>query len=248
LTSNRFYIQENQLKKTQAVLTGDEHHHLSRVVRKKKGDQVYLFTKNGQNFTARIDKIERSKTFLTLLKKDQKKEPDKKIILAPSLVKSKSFEFILQKSTELGITSLAPLITERSIINVSNKTDKKIQRWNRIVLEASKQCQRPFPPQIEEPLPLSRFLDIKKADLKIFLNEEGGEYLKDLMIISTKREQMPSYRSIIILLGPEGGWTEDEKQDIVHHGYKVVSLGKNILRAETAAIACVSIISHLWNS
>jgi len=217
------------------VLTGNEHHHLSRVVRKKRGDQVYLFTKDGQNFTARIDKIGRSETFLTVLEKGQKKESDKKIILAPSLVKLKSFEFILQKSTELGITSIAPLITKRSIINISNKTDKKVQRWNRIVLEASKQCQRPFSPKIEAPLPLSRFLDIKKADLKIFLNEEGGEYL-------------PSYRSVIILLGPEGGWTEDEKQDIVHHGYKAVSLGRNILRAETAAIACVSIISHFWNS
>lgn len=245
MTSNRFYIQENQIKKTQAVLTGDEHHHLSRVVRKKRGDQVYLFTKDGQNFKAKIDKIGRSETFLTVLEKGQKKESDKKIILAPSLVKLKCFEFILQKSTELGITSIAPLRTERSIINISNKTDKKIQRWNRIVLEASKQCQRPFPPQIEAPLPLSRFLDIKKADLKIFLNEEGGEYLKDLMI---EHEQMPSYRSIIVLLGPEGGWTEDEKQDIVHHGYKAVSLGRNILRAETAAIACVSIISHFWNS
>jgi len=245
LTSNRFFIQKKQIKNSRAVLRGKEHHHLSRVLRKKKGDTVYLFTKDGENYTARIEKIEKSKTSLTLLKKDIKKESHNKIILAPSLIKSKALELILQKSTELGISLFSPVITNRSVINVSGKVEKKTKRWNRIVLEASKQCRRPSPPKVEKPIYLKQFLSQKNADLKIFLSKEGGMYLKDF-IFSSQNSKPKTPRSMIILLGPEGGWTEIEKQDIVQIGYRAVSLGKNILRSETAAIACVSIVSHLW--
>lgn len=246
MTSDRFYIQERQIKSPYAVLTGDEHHHLSRVVRKKRGDKVFLFTENGKNFMARIEKIEESKTRLIILKKEKKKEPDIKITLAPSLIKSKALELILQKSTELGVTLFFPLITDRSVMKISGKLEKKLNRWNRIVLEASKQCRRPFPPKVEKPVSLKKFMEIKNADIKLFLDEKGGIYLKDFIFnLQNSKHRVP--QSVIILLGPEGGWTEKEKQDIVQCGYKGISLGTNILRAETAAIACVSIITHFWN-
>lgn len=245
MTSNRFYIQKEQIKIPYAVLTGDEHHHLTRVVRKKKGDKVFLFTRKGENFLARIEKIEKSKTHLLILEKTQRKESNVKIILAPSLIKTKALELMLQKSTELGIFSFSPLITERCVINISDKLEKKLNRWNRIVLEASKQCRRPSPPKVEKPVSLNNFIDKKNGDIKLFLDEKGGIYLKDFIFISQDSKYKPS-QSVIILLGPEGGWTEKEKQDIVQHGYKAVSLGSNVLRAETAAIACVSIVSHVF--
>ncbi len=246
MTSNRFFIQKKQIKTPRAVLTGNEHHHLSRVVRKKAGDMVYLFTENGENFTARIDEIDSSKTFLTILKKEPKNETGIKITLASSLVKSKSLELILQKSIELGVSCFTPVITERSVVNISGKTDKKVKRWNRIAVEASKQCRRTSLPVIEAPVPLNRLLEKCQSELKIFLDEKGGEYLKRLVFHQKNRKQKPP-QSVIILIGPEGGWTQKEKQDIVHHGFKAVSLGANVLRTETAAIACVSIISHFWN-
>ena len=247
MTSNRFYIQKKQIKFPGVVLTGSEHHHLSRVVRKKQGDKVSLFTEKGENFTARIDKIEQSKTILTIIETGHQKESGMKIILAPSLVKSKALELILQKSTELGVSCFVPVVAERSVVKIIDKTKKKINRWNRIVLSASKQCGRTSPPIIEKPLPLEKFLDIKKARVKIFLDEKGGECLRDFIYNPRKDNPNKIPSSMIILLGPEGGWTEKEKQDIVHHGYQAVSLGRNILRAETAAISCVAIISHFWN-
>lgn len=245
MTSDRFYIQKEQIKTPYAVLKGDEHHHLSRVVRKKKGDKVYLFTEDGENFSARIEKIKKSETLLVILEKTYVKNSDMEITLAPSLIKSKTLELILQKSTELGVSSFSPLITERSVINISSKLEKKVNRWNRIVLEASKQCRRPFPPTVEKPVSLKYFMNKKNAQIKLFLDEKGGVYLKDLIFNLQESKHKP-FQSVIILLGPEGGWTEKEKQYIVRHGYKAVSLGKNILRAETAAIACVSILSHIF--
>ena len=247
MTSDRFYIQKKQIKSPSAVLTGSEHHHLSRVVRKREGERVFLFTEKGENFTARIDKIEKSKTSLTILKAGLQKEPGVRVTLAPSLVKPRALELILQKSTELGVSCFVPVIAERSVVKISDKTEKKINRWHRIILAASKQCRRPAPPIIEEPLSLKKFLDIKKAKVKIFLDEKGGEYLKDFVFSSFKENSKKFPPSVIILLGPEGGWTDREKQDIVRHGYTAVSLGHNILRAETAAISCVAIISHFWN-
>lgn len=247
MTSDRFYIQKKQIKFPGAVLTGSEHHHLSRVVRKKQGDKVSLFTEKGENFTARIDKIEKSQTILTIIETGHQKESGMKITLAPSLVKSKALELILQKSTELGVSCFVPVVAERSIVKISDKIEKKITRWHRIVLSASKQCGRPSPPFIEKPLPLKKFLDIEKAHVKIFLDEKGGECLRDFICDFHDNHPRKFPLSVIILLGPEGGWTEKEKQDIVHHGYQAVSLGRNILRAETAAISCVAIISHFWN-
>ncbi len=247
MTSDRFYIQKKQIKFPSAVLTGSEHHHLSRVVRKKRGETVFLFTEKGENFFARIDKIEESKTSLTILETGLQKESGMRIILAPSLVKSRAMEFILQKSTELGVSCFVPVVAERSVVKISDKIGGKIKRWDRIILAASKQCRRPAPPVMEMPLPLKKFLDIKKAHVKIFLDEKGGEYLKDFVFSSLKENSKKFPQSVIILLGPEGGWTDREKQDIVRHGYRAVSLGPNILRAETAAISCVTIISHFWN-
>jgi len=248
LTSDRFYIQKKQIKFPHAFLTGREHHHLSRVVRKKQGDKVHLFTENGENFTARIDKIEKAKTLLILLNKNQKKEPEVKIVLAPSLVKAKALELILQKSTELGMSCFAPVLTERSVVKISEKTEKKVNRWHRIAIEASKQCRRPSPPKIRKPLHLREFLKKNDADLKIFLDEKGGEYLKNFVMALDKDKEYKPTQSIILLLGPEGGWTYKEKQVITQYGYQAVSLGSNILRTETAAIACTFFISHFWNT
>jgi 16S rRNA (uracil1498-N3)-methyltransferase len=247
LTSDRFYIQKKQIKFPNAVLTGSEHHHLSRVVRKKAGERVSLFTEMGENFTARIDKIEKIRTLLTIIETGTQKRQDMKIILAPSLVKSRALELILQKSTELGVSNFVPVVAERSVVKISDKIEKKINRWERIVLAASKQCKRPAPPIIEKPLSLKKFLDMKKARVQIYLDEQGGEYLKDFVFSFLKENHNKFPPSVIILLGPEGGWTDREKQDIVRHGYRAVSLGRNILRSETAAISCVAIISHFWN-
>ncbi|MBD3415176.1 MAG: RsmE family RNA methyltransferase [Candidatus Aminicenantes bacterium] len=245
LTSNRFFIPKKQIKKSSAVLVGSEHHHLSRVVRKKRGDHINLFTETGENYEARIEKINKSETLLTIWKIKTENKPETCIRLAPSLIKAKSLELILKKCTELGVSTFSPVISERTVVNISAKLDKKMKRWNRIVIQASKQCQRPCSPVIEKPVSLKKFLGDNRAEFAIFLDESKGESLKNLILCFHENKQSPP-QDVIILLGPEGGWTEKEKQDIILHEYKAVNLGTNILRTETAAVACVSIISHFW--
>ena len=158
-------------------------------------------------------------------------------------------EFLLQKTTELGADRFLPVIAERSIVKVEGKIEKKIERWTRIVREAAKQSGNVKVPAILLPKPLSEVLEEGEDDLNIFLNERGGKYMRDILMgdhhITEQAQRIP--KSIKVLIGPEGGWTEQEEHDILDHGYTAVSLGPQTLRAETAAISCLALINHFWN-
>jgi 16S rRNA (uracil1498-N3)-methyltransferase len=127
--------------------------------------------------------------------------------------------------------------------------DKKLERWTRIAREAAKQSGNTRIPNILPPKPLGEMLKEDVDGLKMFLNERGGTYLKDVLMARrnpTKKTQgTPS--SVRVLVGPEGGWTEQEEHDILDHGYRAISLGAQTLRAETAAISCLVLINHFWN-
>jgi len=142
-----------------------------------------------------------------------------------------------------------PVLSSRSIVKVEGRIEKKIERWERIVREAAKQSGNTKIPTILPPKPLTEMLEEDEEGLRIFLNERGGTYLKEILhhdhqSVKT-RIDIPS--SVRVLIGPEGGWTEQEEHDILDHGYKAISLGPQTLRAETAAISCLVLINHIWN-
>jgi 16S rRNA (uracil1498-N3)-methyltransferase len=215
----------------------------------KAGERVWLFDENGTEYLARLDDTDRNSTRLFVIEQKEKKAPSVKITLAQSLIKTQRMEFLLQKSTELGANCFLPVIASRSIVKVEGKIEKKIERWTRIVREAAKQSGNTRVPAILQPKPLSEVLEEVEDDLNIFLNERGGKYLRDILVgyhHSTKQTQeIP--KSIRILIGPEGGWTEKEEHDILDHDYTAVSLGPQTLRAETAAISCLALINLFWN-
>jgi len=243
LTSNRFFIDQTKLcSSSQVFLSGEEHHHLSRVARISTKQNVWLFDSLGISYLARVEKIEKEKTTLSILKKFEPVQPAVKITLAQALVRSKKIEFILQKATELGISIFLPVITAHSIIRIKEKRDKIKTRWLKIARAALKQSRRTILPLILEPLPLERVLKERKEDLKLFLNENKGKYLKDVLISPPK---IPS--SLIILVGPEGGWSPQEEKEISAAGYQGISLSHYVLRTETAALASLAMISHFWN-
>lgn len=249
MTSNRFFIQKAKLKKSSVFLTGAEHHHLHSVLRMKSGDQVWLFDEYGTEYLARVEYTLKDKTQLSVMEQKGKKEPLVKITLAQSLIKTSRLEFLLQKSTELGLDRFLPVISSRSVVKVEGKIDKKLERWARIVREAAKQSGNTKVPTILPPKPLEEVLVEDGNDLKIFLNEQGGTYLKKILLGKhnsiKKGIGIPS--SIKVLIGPEGGWTEQEEHDILDHGFIAISLGPQTLRAETAAISCLVLINHFWN-
>jgi len=241
LTSNRFYIKKIPRESSFILLKGNEHHHLSRVARVKPGESVWLFDEDGSDYLARVEEIRKESTRLLILEKTQKGQGKNPITLAQALIKTKNMELVLQKATELGMSAFVPIISSRSIVRTEDKTEKKMERWRRIALESAKQSGRSFVPKIHLPTDLNAFIKQSREDKKLYFSEKGGKQLKDILICP----KPPS--SVVLLIGPEGGWTDEEEQDIVDYDFEAVSLGPSILRSETAAIASLALVSHFWN-
>ena len=241
MTSNRFYISQVDTQSPYVFLEGEEHHHLSRVSRIQPQEEIWLFDGSGRSYLARVEEVEKEKTKLFILEEKGREKINTEIILAQSLVKSKNMEFIIQKSAELGIARFIPLMTSRSVVKIEEKIERKLGRWERIAREAVKQSGNPGVPCISPPMDLKKLIKESKTTLKLLLSENRGKYFREILA----RKSPPS--SIMILIGPEGGWTREEEEYILDNGFETVSLGKNILRTETAAICALALISHFWN-
>lgn len=227
-------------------LSGEEHHHLSRVARVKIKEKVWLFDGLGMNYLARVEEIGRERTRLVVLQTMAAPEPKVKMALGQALLKAKKMEFVLQKTTELGISEFLPVVTDRAIVRVQEKGDRRRQRWQRISKEAAKQSRRAVFPSILQPSTLADVVKTRNEEKKLFLSEHRGALLKDLLLPSSHHGMTEIPASVFILVGPEGGWTQAEENIMLNHDYEAVSLGKAVLRAETAAISAVALISHFW--
>ncbi len=249
MTSNRFFVKKSDIKSSTLLLYGDEHHHLSRVARVKPGEKVWLFDEQGTNYLAKVEDIKKDRTSMSLLQTLDKNKPKIKITLAQALLKSKKMDLIIQKSTELAVTNIIPVTTARTIVKVEEKIQKKIERWKKIALEAVKQSQKSFLPSILSPMSIEELVERKGDEKKLLLSENKGKYLRDILIESLGSElnilKPPS--SVLVLVGPEGGWTDEEEKFILNSGYVAVSLGEKTLRAETAALCSLVLISQFWN-
>ena len=248
MTSNRFYIKQTKPRSSTILLYGEEHHHLSKVARIKPKENVWLFDERGTSYLAKVEEIEKDRTRLSILEERGKEEPKTKITLAQALIKSKKMDLILQKATELGLTTFIPVIAARSTVKIEEKIETRLERWQKISREATKQCGRSVIPAILPPLHLGKLVEERNEERKLFLSENRGNYLKNILLqdINSQRKGKQSF-SVIVLAGPEGGWTEEEENLILRHGYEAVSLGKYILKSETATISSLAMISHFWN-
>lgn len=230
------------------MLHGREHHHLKNVARIKPGERVWLVDESGQNYVARVEKIEKHQTQLSILTIEEKTEPRVKVTLAQALIKARNFELILQKATELGISEFLPVIASRSMVKIDDNLENKMRRWAKIVLEAAKQSGGSQIPVILRPKALEEVVRNSRQGRKIFLNESGGKPLRHILVGGMPNKcQKTHLTSILVLIGPEGGWTEAEEVDIVGHGFEAISLGRQVLRAETAAIGTLAMLDHFWN-
>ncbi len=247
MTSNRFFIRKDQLNFPRAVLSGEEHHHLKDVVRIRPGENVWLFDEEGMSYLARIEEIHRDETRLFILEKGAENRPYSKIILAQAFIKPNKMDLIVQKVTELGVMSIIPVVTHRTLAKIEHNADKKHARWKRIALEASKQCGRNILPEIQIPKTLNALLDEPGDSKKLYLNQKSDRNLKEVLIQFFCPGSHRPPDSVVILIGPEGGWTDDEERDILRHDFEAVNLGIFTLRSETAAIAATAMINHFWN-
>ncbi len=233
----RFYIHKDNIKDNSVTISGKEAHHIKDVIRLKPGDRFTGFDGTGKSYILRI--TGRSSEIEADIEKVFFEEPDTpKILLACGIPKRAKMDFILEKATELGVSDIVPMITKRTIVKIDKKTaEKKKARWEKIALEASKQCGRNTLPEIhdvsnfKEALFLTESLSYKRRIIPCVC--ESKMHIKD--VLSGKAE------STAIFIGPEGDFTEDETGLAKEHGFKTVSLGPFVLKVDTAAVFAVSV-------
>lgn len=248
MTANRFFIDKNSIQYGFVFLYGKEHNHLSRVVRKKPGDEVYLFDEAGNTYLAKIQSVHKDQTKLSIVEKLIPKKKGVDIILGQAMLKIKKMELILQKATELGVHTFIPIKAERTIIKIKDNGKQKLERWKKISLSAAKQSGRSDLMKIEHPASIQEVVTEFGTSFKILLTEKAEKNLREIILIPffTGRGDSEIPSSTIILVGPEGGWTEKEEEYIVKHGYTPACLGDLVLRAETAAISAISAFTLFW--
>lgn len=241
---HRYYI-PCDLNNKIMLIDGDEAHHMLTVKRLKKGDIFLLFNGEGFECTAEIidiiydPKTQRKKARISINDvKEVSKEIDVNITLAFSVPKGKRAEFIIQKCAELGVRKVVPIISTRSIIR--SNFEKKIEKWGKISIEASKQCGRNLIMEICDVLPfgsLEKLINDNQISL-IFSNENESQGLKRIL------EQNKKVSNILSIVGPEGGFSHTEISKAKEIGCKVAKLTPQILRVETAIIAITAMLIY----
>ena len=229
----------------QALITGElvqleeaASHHLSKVLRMQAGREFILFNGAGGEFAAVINEV--NKKYVTAMvaeHTEEDRESPLQLELAIGISRGERFEWVLQKATELGVTHITPLITERTEVKVGGDRQEKImERWQHIVISACEQCQRNRLPALSIPLQFSDWLNTVNSDLRFVLHHRDSKTLP--------AEQQP--KTVTLLIGPEGGLSETEIAQAQTKNFNALTLGPRVLRTETAPVAAISLVQYLW--
>lgn len=233
----RFFC--DNIAESTATISGDDAHHISRVLRMKPGDTLSLCDGAGGEFNAVITSVS-SETVVCALgtKHESATESPVAVTLFQCLPKTGKMETIVQKCTELGVFAVVPVVSARCVVIPNKDFEKKRERYNRVALEAAKQSRRAVVPQVL-PLVELKKVDPKQFDLFLVAYEE-----EDARSLKVALQQANSPKAIAILIGPEGGLEEGEVNRLMQSGAVSVSLGKRILRTETAGMAMLAQILY----
>ncbi len=216
------------------VLTGNDHNHVSVVLRAKVGDELVLCDGDGYDYRYRITKIDSKNTYLTFIDKTEcNAEPSTNVELFVALLKSDKLEWVCQKCTELGLSAITPFISDYVQVK---KESVKVERLNKICKEAAQQCGRGKVPVVNQPIKFNDMLKkLSQFDNVLFLYEKEGAKLKESCL---------KKGSVAIIVGSEGGFSASEANEIVDIGATPINLGKRILRAETACVAAATLAMY----
>ncbi len=234
----RFFVE--QVRNGQAEISGEDAQHLTRVLRVEAG-QHYEISDNHEVYLAEIETARKERVVFRTVAKLETVEPPVRMILCASLIKFDHFEWMIEKATEMGAERVIPVIAIRTEKGLEKAAGKRVERWRRLGVEASQQSRRARLPVIEQPLKWRQALSTNAA-YRFALDENPGAppFLSAL----------PKFRAagdtVALLTGPEGGWTDGERAEFSANGWTAVSLGTSILRAETAALAGLAVVSAAW--
>jgi 16S rRNA (uracil1498-N3)-methyltransferase len=266
---HRFFISPENWNSGALTLAGSEAHHARDVLRMKVGEKVVLFNGRGHEITAEIVDLGVDEIGLRKLYEAETPPLQCRIVLGQAIPKGKNMDLIVQKAVEIGAAEIAPIISDRTIVQVdSESAAQKQSKWQQIAIEAAKQCGQNWLPYLHAPRKLSDFLSAVEAgvssaessaahptrlplqknnapfDLRLIGSlQPGARHLKEVLAgYSTEHQDRP--RSVLMLVGPEGDFTPAELALARRYGCEPITLGPIILRVETAAIYCLSILSY----
>ena len=239
----RFYVPQPQIEKGMLKVEGSEVKHIRKVLRLKAGDGITIFDGSAKEYEGTIVELGSSAVLIQIQNTlSPRRDSHLEITLAQSLLKGEKMDYLIQKATELGVKEIVPFFSSRSVplLEKSRRLERH-HRWEKIAIEASKQCGRGILPNVKPLQDYSEMLRSVSSDsLRLILWERGGVSLKQILEGSTEKKR------IFFIVGPEGGVSQEEVEESKEMGFIPITLGKRILRAETASLCLLSILQYEW--
>ncbi|MCL9777874.1 16S rRNA (uracil(1498)-N(3))-methyltransferase [Neisseria subflava] len=235
----RFYVDFALSLDSVVELPDDVVRHLN-VLRVKNTEEIVLFNGNGKAYPALPEVLEKRRASVRILREEATdNESPLKITLVQAVSAAERMDFTLQKSVELGVAEIRPVISERCVVRLSGeRAEKRVARWQEIVVSACEQSGRNIVPKV---LPLTTYAQALQQ-----LPQETTKLLMSLNRAQKLSDVQPQSGKVVFMVGPEGGWTEKEEQQAFDAGFQSVTLGKRVLRTETASLAAIAAMQTLW--
>lgn len=240
---HHFFVTPSQVSGDEIYIDGSDVNHICNVLRMKKGEKLQISDGNNKKYICQIDEMTAEKVFLQIMEeKLGDTELPSKIYLFQGLPKSDKMELIIQKAVELGVYEIIPVSTKRAVVKLdAKKASKKVERWNSIAEGGAKQSGRTLVPKVREVMGYKEALAYAKELDVVFIPyelAEGMDRTKELI------EQIDKGQSVGIFIGPEGGFEKEEVEQAMEIGAEPITLGKRILRTETAGLTILSILMY----
>jgi 16S rRNA (uracil1498-N3)-methyltransferase len=225
-------------------LPRDEAEHLTRVLRLTVGDTVAVFDGRGREFLARVASAARRDVRVQLVSRlDPAAEPSVSLTLAQAVLKADKMDDVVRDAVMLGVTAVQPLVTHRTEATAAAlRRGARVERWQRVALASVKQSRRAVLPEVRTPLTIESYLGDPPAALRLMLVEPEKDSAATLSVI----QRRPAPHDAVVLIGPEGGWTDQECAAAAAAGVELVTLGHRTLRADAVAVAAISVLQFLW--
>ena len=244
----RFYIPPARWNLDRLVLDEDEAHHALDVLRMKAGDRAVVFNGEGGHADIEIASISKRSAELRLIRGAQSAPPACRITLGQAIPKGKNMDLIVQKATELGAAAVVPLLTEHTVVQCDARdAEKKREKWQEVAVEACKQCGQNWLPIVHPPQSLHGLFNPKTApafDLLLIASLQPDAVHPKQVLGDFLRDRGSQPTSVLVLIGPEGDFTPAEIALAKEHGCRPITLGPIVLRTETAALYCLSVLSY----
>ncbi|MGM9925478.1 MAG: 16S rRNA (uracil(1498)-N(3))-methyltransferase [Bacillus sp. (in: firmicutes)] len=242
----RYFVPNEQIQDGVVAITGNDHHHIAKVLRMESGDKIICVLGDQGSAVVRIEDITSEGVSGTVIEwLNEEKELPVQVTIVSGLPKGDKLEYIVQKGTELGASSFIPFIADRSIVKWDDKkAAKRIDRLQKIAKEAAEQSHRTVVPQVEMPLSMKQLLERAKShDVLLAAYEEDAKQ-NESSALSKALQALKPGASVIVVFGPEGGLTESEIDSLRDAGFITCGLGPRILRTETAPLYVLSAVSY----